>query len=136
MGTGEPTFRQVVLGVVLGSVFVISAGLAGEAITASTVPSPSLFMIGFAISVLEEVLFRGVILPTSAERFGIVMGIIISALSFGLAHLLFGGGWFLFGLTTVFGLFVSYVVLATGSLLPAISAHVTYNTIMMLLWFV
>ncbi|MBW2675513.1 MAG: WD40 repeat domain-containing protein, partial [Deltaproteobacteria bacterium] len=31
MGTGEPTFRQVVLGVVLGSVFVISAGLAGEA---------------------------------------------------------------------------------------------------------
>lgn len=76
---------------------------------------------GLLAPVVEELLFRG-ILYTYLRRWGAAVAIIVSTLAFGLPH----GGFFPIYLTggLIFALLYEY----SGSLLPAVIAHIINNT--------
>ena len=71
----------------------------------------------------EEVIFRGVLLPTISRDFGIIWGIIISAFIFALAHLSLGEMPPLF----VLGIGLGITRIATGSLLSSVIMHSLWN---------
>lgn len=88
-------------------------------------------------SILEEVLWRGVILTLFLSRYSERKSIVISAVGFGLLHLfnlLPGSGrevvWVLGQVVwaAIIGLFYGYVVLKSDSLLPAMLVHWLGNT--------
>ena len=74
--------------------------------------------------VFEEIIFRGLLYPTLRAKFTILISIIGSALIFALAH-----GYGLVAFLTVFwsGLLWAWAYERTGSILPAICAHVINN---------
>jgi len=86
-----------------------------------------------AISVLapvsEELYFRGMVYPTVRARFGPAIGMVLSALFFGLLH------FDLYRLIpiTVLGVILAYFYERTHSLLASIVAHSTWNTFMLLI---
>ena len=71
----------------------------------------------------EEIIFRGVLLPTLSKNFGILMGITVSAFIFALAHLSIGEMPPLFVLGV--GLGITRVV--SGSLLSSVIMHSLWN---------
>jgi len=71
----------------------------------------------------EEVIFRGVLLPTISRDFGTIWGIIISAFIFALAHLSIGEMPPLF----VLGIGLGITRIATGSLLSSVIMHSLWN---------
>ena len=71
----------------------------------------------------EEVIFRGVLLPTLSRDFGIIWGIIVSAFIFALAHLSIGEMPPLF----VLGLGLGITRVASGSLLSSVIMHSLWN---------
>ena len=71
----------------------------------------------------EEVIFRGVLLPTISRDFGIIWGITISAFIFALAHLSIGEMPPLF----VLGIGLGITRIATGSLLSSVIMHSLWN---------
>lgn len=73
--------------------------------------------------ICEEVFFRGVVLSGLARRWGSWAGIVTSSLLFALLHF---NPWQLTPLFLVGGL-LAYLVVATGSLYPAILAHSLNN---------
>lgn len=76
----------------------------------------------------EEVVFRGVLFPALARRYGTLAGIGGSALAFGFVHLLtYGFDWYVILLTTITGLVLGALRAYTGSLWPSVAAHATNN---------
>ncbi len=71
----------------------------------------------------EEIIFRGILLPTLSRDFGIILGIIISAFIFALAHLSLGEMPPLF----VLGLGLGITRIASGSLLSSVIMHSLWN---------
>ena len=71
----------------------------------------------------EEIIFRGVLLTTLSRDFGIIMGIIVSAFIFALAHLSLGEMPPLF----VLGLGLGITRIASGSLLSSVIMHSLWN---------
>ena len=71
----------------------------------------------------EEIIFRGILLPTISRDFGIIWGIIISAFIFALAHLSIGEMPPLF----VLGLGLGITRIASGSLLSSVIMHSLWN---------
>jgi len=71
----------------------------------------------------EEIIFRGVLLPTISRDFGTIWGIIISAFIFALAHLSIGEMPPLF----VLGIGLGITRIATGSLLSSVIMHSLWN---------
>ena len=71
----------------------------------------------------EEIIFRGVLLPTLSRDFGIIWGIIVSAFIFALAHLSIGEMPPLF----VLGLGLGITRVASGSLLSSVIMHSLWN---------
>ncbi len=71
----------------------------------------------------EETLFRGVLLPVLAERWGGFAAVLISALVFGIAHLSFGELPPLF----VLGLGLGWLRLQSGRLAPSVLMHSLWN---------
>jgi len=71
----------------------------------------------------EEVIFRGILLPTLSRDFGIILGIIVSAFIFALAHLSIGEMPPLF----VLGLGLGITRIASGSLLSSVIMHSLWN---------
>ncbi len=90
-------------------------GLGGWAILSTVVAAP----------ILEEVLFRGLIFESCSERFGRGGGLILSALFFGLIHVVPVQMVNAF----VVGLILGYVYLRTRSLLSVIVIHSVNNAI-------
>lgn len=73
--------------------------------------------------ILEEVLFRGIILDGLLKKYSPVKSILISSLLFGLVHL---NPWqFVAGL--IMGSFMGWIYFKTHSLLPCIIVHATAN---------
>lgn len=72
---------------------------------------------------LEELLFRGLILQGFVQRYPPLRALWLSALLFGLAH----ANVHQFLGTFPFALLAGWLVLATGSLWPAIAAHMLLN---------
>lgn len=75
--------------------------------------------------VMEEILFRGVLLHRWSYRWGLRAGIIVTSLLFGVIHVEPVGHFF-------FGVVMCALYLATGSLWVPIAAHVLNNGIVML----
>ena len=71
----------------------------------------------------EEIIFRGILLPTLSRDFGIISGIIVSALIFALAHLSLGEMPPLF----VLGIGLGITRIASGSLLSSVIMHSLWN---------
>lgn len=84
-----------------------------------------------AAPVLEEILFRGIILEGFLRNYSPQKAIIWSALIFGLAHL---NPWQSFG-AIAFGLLFGWVYVKTESLIPCIILHFANNLIAFLLTF-
>ena len=79
---------------------------------------------GILVPITEEVYYRGMALQAFANRWGWLLGIVISALFFSLAHL--SGIWFVQIAAVGAGLAAIYYI--TGSLLPGIIAHGLVNS--------
>jgi uncharacterized protein len=73
-----------------------------------------------AAPVLEEILFRGMLFPLLALRWGVRAGMVVSALVFGIFHLNVLGA-------TVFGLVATVFYIRTSSLLVPMGAHFVNN---------
>ena len=71
----------------------------------------------------EEIIFRGILLPTLSRDFGIIAGIIVSAFIFALAHLSLGEMPPLF----VLGIGLGVTRIASGSLLSSVIMHSLWN---------
>lgn len=75
---------------------------------------------------IEEVFFRGFLYSALKKRFGIFLGIALSAFLFSLLHTNLLG----FIPILALGMFLAYLREKTGSLVPSIIVHVTHNTIL------
>ncbi len=73
----------------------------------------------------EEIIFRAFLQRLATETWGVVPGIVVSALAFGLLH---GEPWYLFGLIGV-GLVLGLVWAATRSLTACWLAHAVHNAV-------
>ena len=71
----------------------------------------------------EETLFRGVLLPVLAQRWGGLAAVVVSALLFGIAHLSLGELPPLF----VLGLGLGWLRLQSGRLGPSVLMHSLWN---------
>ncbi len=77
--------------------------------------------------VAEETLFRGVIQQTLAKRFGLISGLVLASVLFGVAHV--GGGVLLVVFATLAGLGYGAVFTLTGRLWAAVLTHFLFNFI-------
>jgi membrane protease YdiL (CAAX protease family) len=89
--------------------------------------------IAIAPATFEEVLFRGIVLPSFRAALGAVGAVVTSAALFGAIHLDFAqsGAPVLYRVPFAFavGIVLGALRLWTGALLPTILAHATLNTI-------
>jgi membrane protease YdiL (CAAX protease family) len=88
----------------------------------------SLLCFGLLAGCAEELFFRGLLQTRFAARFGARIGIALAAALFGLMH--FDGIHATVALAM--GLWLGFVRLQTGSVLPAMAAHVVNNAIAVL----
>ncbi len=85
---------------------------------------PAMFAVCILAPVLEEMLFRGIILRAFLLQYSPVKAIILSALLFGLAHL----NIYQFVVASLIGLLAGWLYERTHSLIPCIALHTFYNT--------
>jgi membrane protease YdiL (CAAX protease family) len=83
-------------------------------------------------AVCEEILFRGVVLPSLVPRMGAMVAVLASALLFGVIHLDFAGDAAAFTripFAILVGVGLGLLRVRTGSLVPPIVGHAVLNTI-------
>jgi membrane protease YdiL (CAAX protease family) len=82
---------------------------------------------------IEEFLFRGVMFTGMSRSWGPVKAGIVVTLLFGLLHVFdVAGYWPALGVVTLAGAAMLLMRLKTGSLLPAIALHLSYNLVQVL----
>ena len=87
---------------------------------------------------MEELFFRGFLYPVVARRLGVAAGILLTALPFGLMHLVqYGYSWGAVLIVFLVGVVLTAVRAMTKSVAASFLAHVGYNGTLMLLaaWF-
>jgi membrane protease YdiL (CAAX protease family) len=99
------------------------AGLSGARLALA------LAIIGVLAPLAEELFFRGYFQTRLRERWGPWPAIAIASVAFGLLHLNLAQGLF----AAVLGVYAGWAVELTGSIRPAILAHVANNTVATLL---
>ena len=83
---------------------------------------------------LEELFFRGFLYPVLARRLGVVWGILLTALPFGLIHLpQYGWAWGVALVIVLVGVVCGAVRAATKSVAASFLVHVGYNGAQMLI---
>ena len=116
-------------------------GAALPAMIAIALSSPDLAALAQGAAVLtpvtivqagaEEVVFRGIVLASLVARYGVRTGLLISAILFGLWHVVIGQSLFdggvAFASTFVFGITAGVLTLHYGNLGPALGLHVVWN---------
>ncbi|HEU4405642.1 MAG TPA: CPBP family intramembrane glutamic endopeptidase [Polyangiaceae bacterium] len=86
-----------------------------------------------AIAAVEELYYRGFIFPALAERWGLLVAAAVTAAWFGLLHLpQLQGNWVAFSYVVSMGIFFTLLRARTGSTAPGLTAHVAYNTTLLL----
>ena len=88
----------------------------------------SILVMALLPAVFEEVLFRGVIFNSFNQTYGKTIGVLISALIFGIYHMNWIQGVFAF----ILGLMLAYVYIKSGSLYVPIILHFINNLIAVL----
>lgn len=76
--------------------------------------------------VTEEFIYRGLIITELQKKYNNVTAVIISALLFGISHIMAGGVILLAG-SLIVGIILGIIFVKTKSLLPVIIAHVFAN---------
>jgi uncharacterized protein len=148
LGWRRPEFRMPSI-VVLGSVLAFSIAILGALLKTPEVPSPmrellndrsSLLAVAFAgVTVgplCEELAFRGFMQPLFIRSLGVVPGIFLSALGFGLLHLpQYGYDWQHGVLITLAGAGFGWMRWISGSTLGSTIMHAAYNLTLFLGFF-
>ncbi|MBX3001199.1 MAG: CPBP family intramembrane metalloprotease [Caldilineaceae bacterium] len=97
---------------------------------------PVILMYGvlFAVvnSTLEEILWRGLVLPRFVDFLGEKLGLVIASLGFGLYHYSIGFSWFACLLFTLPGIVMGGLVIRSRGLAAVILFHIVSNLIMIL----
>jgi membrane protease YdiL (CAAX protease family) len=100
-------------------------------------PSDAYLTVAFAITLgplMEELFFRGFLYPVVARRLGIVWGILLTALPFGLIHAVqYGYAWGAVLIIFLVGVVLTAVRARTKSVASSFLAHVGYNGTLMIL---
>ncbi|MEO9078195.1 MAG: CPBP family intramembrane glutamic endopeptidase [Rhodanobacter sp.] len=86
---------------------------------------------------VEELLFRGVLLSALLQRWGSTAAVVLSSLAFALAHLP-GLGWQVFALPDLLllALALAWLRLRSGSIWPGVVAHGANNLLAVAAWFI
>jgi membrane protease YdiL (CAAX protease family) len=83
---------------------------------------------------MEELFFRGFLYPVVARRWGVVSGIVLTALPFGLMHFYqYGNSWGAVLIVFMVGVALTSVRAMTKSVAASFLAHVGYNGTLMML---
>ena len=83
---------------------------------------------------MEELFFRGFLYPVIARRIGVVWGIVLTALPFGLIHMVqYGYAWGAVLIIFLVGVVLTTVRAVTKSVASSFLAHASYNATLMLL---
>jgi membrane protease YdiL (CAAX protease family) len=88
----------------------------------------ALFAFVIVAPLMEELLFRGLLLPGLERRHGAGPAVLVSALLFGLVHLDWSGSLYAF----VAGLLLGALRLRVGSLWPCVTLHAAVNSVPLL----
>ncbi|WP_295613361.1 CPBP family intramembrane glutamic endopeptidase [Chamaesiphon sp. GL140_3_metabinner_50] len=92
---------------------------------------PDVIWLGILPGLSEELLFRGVMLPALGLD---PIGIVLSALCFGVLHMTNAQQWPYAAWATLVGILLGFTMVETGNLFIPIVAHVTNNFIAGLTW--
>lgn len=105
-----------------------------------TSPAADYAIAGFAIFIapfMEELIFRGLFFAVFETRIGLSFAIIVTALLFAGLHVSeYWGAWNHVFMIFVVGMVLSLARAATGSLVPSVLIHATYNATLMVALFV
>lgn len=86
---------------------------------------------------VEELIFRGVLLSGLMRRMHVGWAALLTALIFGCVHLPdFDFAWYPVSTLVLFGLLLAWLRLKSRSLWPAVAAHATNNLVAVIGWFV
>lgn len=87
---------------------------------------------GVLVPITEETYYRGMAFQAFSHKWGLLIGLVVSALFFSVAHL--SGVWFV--QITAVGAGLALIYYFTGSLIPGIIAHGLVNTsrLLMVYW--
>jgi uncharacterized protein len=100
-------------------------------------PSDAYLTVAFAVTLgplMEELFFRGFLYPVVARRLGIVWGILLTALPFGLIHAVqYGYAWGAVLIIFLVGVVLTAVRARTKSVASSFLAHIGYNGTLMIL---
>lgn len=86
-------------------------------------------MVGVVVPVIEELMFRGVLLRALMRHLGAPLAVLIDALLFGVAHLLDPNAVLVLPVLIAFGLVAGWITARTGRLGPAIALHAGFNLV-------
>jgi hypothetical protein len=99
-------------------------------------PSSAYLTVAFAVTLgplMEELFFRGFLYPVIARRMGVIWGILLTALPFGLMHYLQYRSWGAVLIVSLVGVILTTVRALTKSVASSFLAHVGYNGTLMVL---
>jgi uncharacterized protein len=100
-------------------------------------PTDAYLTVAFAVTLgplMEEIFFRGFLYPVVARRLGVVGGILLTALPFGLIHAFqYGYAWGAVLIIFMVGVVLTTVRAMTKSVASSFLAHVGYNGTLMVL---
>jgi membrane protease YdiL (CAAX protease family) len=100
-------------------------------------PFDAYLTVAFAVTfgpLMEELFFRGFLYPVVARRLGVVWGILLTALPFGLIHAFqYGYAWGAVLIVFLVGIVLTTVRAMTKSVASSFLAHVGYNGTLMVL---
>jgi membrane protease YdiL (CAAX protease family) len=83
--------------------------------------------------IVEETIFRGFLYPVIARRLGVIAGVIITGILFGLMHAAqLWGGWGQIVLLIVVGVVLTWVRARTGTVTASYFVHLGYNGLQLL----
>jgi hypothetical protein len=78
---------------------------------------------------VEETVFRGYLYPLFAKSFGIIPGILLTGILFGLMHgAQLGWTWGIVGLLILVGIIFTFARAYTGTVLASFLLHLGYNS--------
>lgn len=141
---GEPSLVSFPAAAFNGLATAVTVALIGALIQIPRGPTPMqellndraslLFMFAIGVTIgptAEELIFRGLIQPVIAARFGTAPGILIPAVGFGLIHLpQYGGSWKHALMIALAGASFGWMRHASRSTAASIVAHSAYNSLL------
>ena len=95
---------------------------------------PILFVLVAVIPVAEEIFFRGFLLEKIESFAGQNVAIVVTSVLFGVAHIGYGK-LFPVIMPMIMGLLLAYIVIKTKNLFASIFAHVSFNVVVIILYF-